>query len=203
MRKTLKAALDSQLGIIKLDEPEADYFIIDGNEMLYRSVWPKAGNVRQLSANFNKAVARDRKEVQVLFDKYSTSSIKAHERNRRAGDKVYPNYNLTLDTDLPSRDKIMKNTHNKEQVIKLLCEATTMSSVHMVGMNSIYGHEEADVSINFYQVAQFPIDQVYLIYKAPMPLSAHARPRETRYWLQMQVGLYIPLNPPPLAHKGS
>ena len=54
-----------------------------------------------------------------------------------------------------------------------------------------------------YQVAQFPIDQVYLIYKAPMPLSTHARPRETRYWLQMQVGLYVPLNPPPLAHRGS
>ena len=36
-----------------------------------------------------------------------------------------------------------------------------------------------------------------------MPLSAHARPRETRYWLQMQVGLYVPLNPPPLAHRGS
>ena len=35
-----------------------------------------------------------------------------------------------------------------------------------------------------HQEAQFPIDQVYLIYKAPMPLSAHARPRETRYWLQ-------------------
>ena len=47
-----------------------------------------------------------------------------------------------------------------------------------------------------HQVAQFPIDQVYLIYKAPMPLSAHARPRETRYWLQMKVGLYVPLNPP-------
>ena len=31
----------------------------------------------------------------------------------------------------------------------------------------------------------------------------HARPRETRYWLQMQVGLCVPLNPPPLAHRGS
>ena len=54
-----------------------------------------------------------------------------------------------------------------------------------------------------HQEVQFPIDQVYLIYKAPMPLSAHARPRETRYWLQMQVGLCVPLNPPPLAHRGS
>ena len=27
-----------------------------------------------------------------------------------------------------------------------------------------------------HQVAQFPIDQVYLIYEAPMPLSTHARP---------------------------
>ena len=26
-----------------------------------------------------------------------------------------------------------------------------------------------------------------------MPLSVHARPRETRYWLQMQVGLYVSL----------
>ena len=54
-----------------------------------------------------------------------------------------------------------------------------------------------------HQEAQFPIDQVYLIYKAPMPLFAHARPRETRYWLQMQVGLCVPLNSPPLAHRGS
>ena len=29
-----------------------------------------------------------------------------------------------------------------------------------------------------HQVAQFPIDQVYLIYKAPMALSALTRPRE-------------------------
>ena len=28
-----------------------------------------------------------------------------------------------------------------------------------------------------------------------MPLSPHARPRETRYWLKMEVGLYVPLNP--------
>ena len=38
MRKTSKAALVSKLGIIKLDEPEADYFMLDGNEMLYHVV---------------------------------------------------------------------------------------------------------------------------------------------------------------------
>ena len=35
-----------------------------------------------------------------------------------------------------------------------------------------------------HQVAPKLIVQVYQIYKAPMPLSTHARSRGTRYWLQ-------------------
>ena len=34
-----------------------------------------------------------------------------------------------------------------------------------------------------HHVVQFPIDQINVIYKVLMSLSAHARPRETRYWL--------------------
>ena len=53
-----------------------------------------------------------------------------------------------------------------------------------------------------HQVAQFPIDQVYLIYKAPMPLSTHTRPRD-KVLAAMQLSLYVPLNLPPLARRGS
>ena len=38
-----------------------------------------------------------------------------------------------------------------------------------------------------------------LIYRVPMPISAHTRPRDTRYIAAEQVGLCTPLNPPPLA----
>jgi len=116
-RKSSKAVLMKKLGVFKQDEPKVDCFIIKGNEMLYHVAWPKANNVRQLSVSFSKDVVRDGNEVHVVFDKYNTSSIKVHERNRRVSNKVYPNHNLKLDIDLPSRGKIMKNIHNKQQVI--------------------------------------------------------------------------------------
>ena len=42
--------------------------------------------------------------------------------------------------------------------------------------------------------------QVYLIYKAPMPLSTHATQRD-KVLAAKQVGLYVPLNPPPLCSE--
>ena len=53
-----------------------------------------------------------------------------------------------------------------------------MTAYHLKATNE----QQDDGASILHQVLQFPIDQVYLIYKAPMPLSIHARPRETRYW---------------------
>lgn len=151
MRKSSKAELVKRLGVFTKDDscPDScpDCIIIDGNEMLYHVTWPKTGSVKTLCANFSKAVTRDKGEVYVVFDRYNTTSIKNYERNRRAG-KQHPDHHLSLDAPLPSRDTIMKNTHNKQQLIGLVCEANTVDTVHMVGPNdSAYMHEEADVNM--------------------------------------------------------
>ena len=60
-----------------------------------------------------------------------------------------------------------------------------------------------DMAGILHQVTQFPIDQVYFIIQ-----GAHAplRPRKAerdKVLAAKQVGLCVPLNPPPLAQRGS
>ena len=62
-------------------------------------------------------------------------------RDRRSGNKLYPSHKLTLETDLPSRDIVMKNTCNKIQLINLMCEANTPHTLRMMGQDTcIYKH---------------------------------------------------------------
>ena len=122
-----------------------DCFIIDGNEMLCHVTWPKTSNVQY---NFVKAVDRKNVEVYVVFDKYNDYSTKNYERDRRSGNKLYPSHKLTLETDLTSRDIVMKNTCNKIQLNNLMCEANIPRTLRMMGPDTcIYKHEEADITI--------------------------------------------------------
>ena len=74
---------------------------------------------------------------------------------------------------------------------------------HLKGLKATNERQDNGTGV-LYQVAQHPIDQVYeLIYKVPMPLSAHTRTRETQYMAAEQVGLCTPLNRPPLAQRGN
>ena len=69
-----------------------------------------------------------------MFDKYNNISTKNYERDRRSGNILYPSHKLTLESDLPSRDIVMKNTCNKIQLIKyLMCEANTPRTLRMMG----------------------------------------------------------------------
>ena len=47
-----------------------------------------------------------------IFDRYGDISAKDHERVRRGGEGS-TDYNLTINSPLPSRDAILKNKHNK------------------------------------------------------------------------------------------
>ena len=52
---------------------------------------------------------------------------------------------ITLETDLPSRDILMKNTCNRIQLINVICEANTPRTLRMLGPDPyIYKHEEAN-----------------------------------------------------------
>ena len=149
LRKTSKAMLIKKLGFTCDDRTDVQVQLIDGNEMLYNISWPRSGTTRQLCYNFLNAVKKPAHDVYVIFDKYHKNSIKTHERNRRTGQYIYPDRNITINTPLPNRDAIMKNTENKKKVIKLLCENNTeYPHVRMVSQASCpFGHEEADVSI--------------------------------------------------------
>ena len=53
-----------------------------------------------------------------------------------------------LDTEQPSHDVVMKNTHNN-----LLCDSNAPHNVHMIGPETcIFGHEEADINIINYML---------------------------------------------------
>ena len=87
----------------------------------------------------------------VIFDKYFEDSIKSHERMQRTGVIQYPDIDIQLDTDLPTRDHVMKNSHNKQKLLNLMCSIHHQTHVHLFWeQNCLFHHEEADVSIIAY-----------------------------------------------------
>ncbi len=150
LRKSAKSQFLHKLAIWNPNSDKSTVDVIDGNEMLYRIIWPKTGNVNHLLQNVIRAVERDH-DVIVVFDKYINGSIKTHERLRRTASTRYPTLKLTLETNVPTRDAIMNNVFNKKALIELFCTANDSQSVMMVGeSNSAYSHEEADCTIISY-----------------------------------------------------
>ena len=86
----------------------------------------------------------------LVSDKYHDISAKDHERMRRAGLGSI-NYDLTVNTPLPSREVIMRNKHNKLQLSKVLStlnfgEGITVESC----TNGVFTHDEADITMISY-----------------------------------------------------
>ncbi len=104
--------LIKKLGVQALPGQNVEVQLIDGNEILYNIVWPKAGKVHHIADIFHKAFKPTQNvEAYVIFDKYDDASIKTHERNRRAENVIYPSHQIAITTDLPPRDTVMKNTN--------------------------------------------------------------------------------------------
>jgi len=151
MRKGDKSVLVQKIAAFT-ENHSTDVEVVDGNMLLHRIVWPKHGTVKSLAENF-KAAAVKPHEVFIIFDKYISDSIKSHERERRCKGLSCPNFKLSIDTKLPSKNAtcIMKNSHNKNEIIRVLCEYLSAENLHMIGeMQSTVDHEEADVSIITY-----------------------------------------------------
>ena len=83
--------------------------------MLFNTMWPKSGMVKDLVSNFVKSVTKPH-EVFVVFDQYHEGSIKSHERTRRAGGHVTIDHKLSEDTLLPSRDALMRSTGSNSSI---------------------------------------------------------------------------------------
>jgi hypothetical protein len=152
MRKSSKSTLvsKSKLFVVCEDDVPVDLQLVDGNELIYHTIWPKMGTTLALCHSLTKA-AEQNYPVYVIFDKYSVNSIKSQERERRKQRVAYPDYELSINTTLQARDTIMKNSNNKRQIINIICAHGESEKTHMIGEEqTLFQHEEADVSIISY-----------------------------------------------------
>ena len=79
-----------------------------------------------------------------MFDRYDNVLPKDQERMRRAG-VGSTNYNIPINSLLPSRDAILKNKHNKRQLNRVLSTFVMGAAVTIDTQDTgVFGHEEAD-----------------------------------------------------------
>ena len=82
-------------------------------------------------------------ECVLVFALYDHISPKDHELMRHA-----VNYNLAINSTLPSRDAILKNKYNKRQLSRVLSTFDMGAAVTIDTQDTgAFGHEEADVTI--------------------------------------------------------
>ncbi len=139
---------------LRVDDPQPaapDILIIDGQQLLYHVVWPSAGSVSDLANSIKDKICQYRSpEVLIIFDRYDDLSAKDHERVRRAGEGAI-DYNVTISSQLPCRDAIMKSKSNKKALIAVLSTFDLGSNVTMVGKDEgVFSHDEADITIISY-----------------------------------------------------
>ena len=151
LRRGNKAALMNRLGI-KLSWPRSpDIFIVDGQQLLYHVTWPCGGVPSVLVSSMKARLASLPGECVLVFDRYDHISPKDHERMRHG-----VNYNLAINSRLPSRDAILKNRHNKRQLSRVISTFDTGAAVTIDTQDTgAFGHEEADVTIISYVLQAF------------------------------------------------
>ena len=150
MRKSNKSSFASKMFSPYTGTIPVDIQIIDGNELIYHTLWPKVGTVAALLNNI-ECSAKQSFPVFLIFDNYNENSIKSYGRSRRSGGVSYPDFKLNINSPLPAREKIMKNCSNERILINLLCNYNSVENVNMIDEErNEFQHEEADVSIISY-----------------------------------------------------
>ena len=126
MRSSSKAILKNklQIEVSKRRTSSYDAVIIDGCALLWNIHWPATGTVEQYIKNLITRLNDYLKRccVYLIFDRYLTRSTKSATRSNRAGMNVSRRHVLKLQTPLPSKDVVLKVTHNKTQLIKLIVQ---------------------------------------------------------------------------------
>ncbi|MEE8115221.1 MAG: hypothetical protein V3T23_12820, partial [Nitrososphaerales archaeon] len=147
LRKGNKAPLAHKLCVQAQQPLQPDVTIVDASQLLYHIVWPFRGTVSVLVESIKTRLSTIAGQKILVFDKYYDVSAKDHERVRRAGIGSI-NYDLTINTPLPSRDAILKNKQNKLQLSKVLStynfgEGVTVES----RSHGAFNHDEADITM--------------------------------------------------------
>ena len=118
LRKGNKSVLCNRLGVVQVDPSTPDVVIVDMQQILHHIVWPHGGDTPMLFENTEQRLSSyhgypSGTEKILVFDRYDDIPANDHERIRRGGGEGSTDYNLTINSPLPSRDAILKNKHNE------------------------------------------------------------------------------------------
>ena len=153
LRKSTKAIIVKKLGVGCLSVDTPDIVLIDTSQLFYHSVWPHHGKIRDLVDTIKDHLITKYSEVPVkilVFDKHKEGSAKEHERIRRNENPI-DEYDLTITGSLPKRDIVLRNTHNKRELTRVLRAFRYGDDVETD--DEIYTHDEADVTLVSHMLA--------------------------------------------------
>ena len=105
---------------------------MDEQQLLYHTTWPHGGDVTVPVDSMNSYFSKypNHFERILVFDKKDDLLIKDHERQRR-GSESTASYNLTLTSQLPSRDALMKIKNNKKKLSALISSISFGSDINL------------------------------------------------------------------------
>ena len=96
--------------------------MIDVSQLFFHIVWPCGSSITDLVGSVCELAAQYPKEAEkiLMLDKHQDGSAKEHERLRRGKEDTNEEYDLTINCDLPKREVILTNTHNKRELGRIL-----------------------------------------------------------------------------------
>ena len=121
--------------------------MIDVSQLFFHIVWPCGGSITDLVGSISEHAAQYPKEAEkiLVLDKHQDGSAKEHERLRRGKEETNEEYDLTINCDLPKRDVILTNTHNKRELGRIL--RTYNYGENVETDDDMFQHDEADITI--------------------------------------------------------
>ena len=132
--------------------PPPDIVIVDTQQLLYHIVWPHGGTVSIVAESIKRRLCYYQvgTEKILVFDKYDDQTAKDHERMRRAGEGA-TEYNLTASSELPKRDAVLKNKHNKREFSRVFISFNFGDDISMESrVDAVFAHDEADITMVAY-----------------------------------------------------
>ncbi|KAJ8875534.1 hypothetical protein PR048_023429 [Dryococelus australis] len=140
---------------------KADTIIIDGGYLLHVVVWDYPSTYGEVVNTYLQYVVKNYStSVIVVFDGYGESlSTKGEERKRSASFMCSRNIELDRSTAVrTSQRDFLKNTHNKEQLIRLLIE-----SFEHAGLVVIQAPADADTLIVETALRNYPVNKQVVV----------------------------------------
>ena len=147
LRRGSKSPLAHKLCVQTQNREVPELVIIDASQLLYHIVWPFRGHVSDIVESIKRRLSPVPGEKILVFDKYHDLSAKDHERVRRAGIGS-TKYNLTVNTQLPNREAIMRNKHSKLVLSHVMSTYSFGGNVTVEShSDGIFKHDEADITM--------------------------------------------------------